>query len=644
MSYYYGSVSPIARAEIYNKVDKKGAMFEFTGKYLPAKAKIGVTDRYIDSEGYTWCKHAEGWSKAAGPSGEVWITIYPLAENYGVLYTRSMTDNEAEEYFAQVENVRNTGVSSGTVPSSKTMRLFGSPFQFNKYADHRSPSISNFIGKKYMERIVAHAPVITIIPGVANYLPDASDKEEDSAVLLNLIKGDDGTSLGHRLKTLTEDHGPTGISAFRYYNFKADYAGYIDQVNLTCRQMAVMLNLNCQLPEYNTSENGSMKTELKNITSYRWQNYRWDARTYSTVEQWRSFVNAVSDAWGLGGSGFFSNVATQVAGRFTVLNAIFDIGDELSVEGVEGNDKPTPKVEEKLENAVDLQNYVQFYIDPSQMQVEDSFENETSASKLKGIFEGSQSTIKELAFIANSAGLGAGSDLIEKFADDANANIQETLNSMFGNNTLKGMLGNFTTAATNVIMGHNVVIPDIYQGSRRDSSKMFTIKLQSPYAHPLSIYLNILVPMAYLLNLVCPRNKTPNTYDAPPLVKVYCDGIFSCSLGIIENLTITKDGEFTADGLPTAVTARITVKDLYPEISMNTISKNGVALYMHNSSLIEYLMTQCGLSLVSPNYKRKLQLRWNATYTRGADYLSNITAQISQNITGNMVDIFNGVV
>ena len=147
-----------------------------------------------------------------------------------------------------------------------------------------------------------------------------------------------------------------------------------------------------------------------------------------------------------------------------------------------------------------------------------------------------------------------------------------------------------------------------------------------------------------MICLTAPANKSANSYEAPPLVKVFYDGVYSCSLGIVESLRITRDAaDWTADGLPTSAVVDMTVKDLYSDLSVNSAAED-VDLFMHNSSLIEFLFTQCGMSMISYNFNIKSELRWNTASEAADAKFSTGAGRLSENILNGVIEKFRGII
>ena len=152
-----------------------------------------------------------------------------------------------------------------------------------------------------------------------------------------------------------------------------------------------------------------------------------------------------------------------------------------------------------------------------------------------------------------------------------------------------------------------------------------------------------MVPIGFLLCLTAPANKSANTYEAPPLVKVFYDGVYSCSLGIVQSLSIVRDSaDWTADGLPTSASVDLEIKDLYSDLSVNSADED-VELFMHNSSLAEFLLTQCGLSMISYNADMKAAMRWNTTSNLATSTFSSVSGRLAENVLNTVIRKFKGI-
>ena len=253
-------------------------------------------------------------------------------------------------------------------------------------------------------------------------------------------------------------------------------------------------------------------------------------------------------------------------------------------------------------------NFVQFYIDPNSSDTE-SLSNECGDSMLKSIFDNGSNMFKEMGFILNSGGIGTANNETMSKLQDFTSGAMQSLSDHLSGNALTGVLGRILSLSGNVVRGDNVIFPQVYQNSDYSKSYNVTVHLKSPYGNKLAYYLDICVPLMHLLALGIPRQSSANTYSSPFLVKAYVEGVFTCNMGLVTNMSITRganDSSMTIDGLPTEVDVNFTLQDLYCELTMTP--QSSPLLFINNTSLIEYLAVTCGISLITPNLTRKMEM------------------------------------
>ena len=253
-------------------------------------------------------------------------------------------------------------------------------------------------------------------------------------------------------------------------------------------------------------------------------------------------------------------------------------------------------------------NFVQFYIDPNSADTE-SLTNNCGDSMLKSIFDNGSNMFKEMGFILNSGGIGTANNETMAKLQDFTSGAMQSLSDHLSGNALTGVLGRILSLSGNVVRGDNVIFPEVYQNSDYSKSYSVTVHLKSPYGNKLAYYLDICVPLMHLLALGIPRQSSANTYSSPFLVKAYVEGVFTCNMGLVTNMTITRganDSSMTIDGLPTEVDVNFTLQDLYCELTMTP--QSSPLLFINNTSLIEYLSVTCGISLITPNLTRKMEM------------------------------------
>lgn len=518
--------------------------------------------------------------------------------------------------------------------STRTMQIFGVPYQFMESVDPRVSDISTTVGAHFTKNILYDAPFVTIIPGEPAYLRAGNNQ----SIVNKFINA---ASLGTVGKS-SEDN-------LRFYDFKGNYFEYMKYVNNLCRACAVLLGIGDRTF-------GNSTTALKN---YDWRNYHWNGRgylnadtTYGSSGLTAAAINQIASRAQTAVAGLGSSATAVMNSVITTLNNAVNTGGTINMDtgvqtdadgnvtSVNGADSTSMQFTYETENADGYKstgdsltdayinsNCLQIYIDPDSA-VSEQMSNQTGESMIKSqILDNSSSLFKELSFITNSAGVGEPqSELAENIANLTKSGLDSLTANLGSSSTgtnIATAAGRALNLLSNCVNGETVVMPDIYQSSEFDRSFSFNVHLKSPYGTPLGYFLDIVVPLMHLIALVLPRQATANSYKAPFLVKAYIDGEYSVNLGIVSSIQINKgssDPTFTADGFPTEVDITVNIADLYSDL-MITASTNPV-LFMENGSLIEYLSMTCGLGLYTPNVGAKVAMFTNAAGNAVTDTLS----------------------
>ena len=463
-----------------------------------------------------------------------------------------------------------------------SMRLLGIPHQYTQYCDYRTYSVSkkskdSLIGRTFAENIMFEAPVVTIIPGKPLYLPAAKNKQGITYGLMSAANSD----ISVLFTALKDEKMHENL---RYYDFQQDYLSYMRYVNVMCATAAALLDL------------GGEKIDGTPLTTYDWKNYRWTASSYAyaTATIWGETKKALSNVVD----------ALKTYGK-KFLNLLSGEGEKTSTRTVrvfeEKDDDEAVMV--ALEDMMTQMNFVQFYVDASS-GLSESADNTTGASKLEGIFDSATDMTKEIAFIGNSGGLDA--DAFAKAVGDGADAMTTKLTEEF-DGTMSGILQRLSSNVSNVIKGENIIFPEIYQSSKYTKSYSITIDLRAPYGNKYSYFMNVLVPLFHLMALAIPKQSTQNTYSSPFLIKAYYPGVFACNMGIVSSIQIDKNPSgdaWTVDGFPNECKVTLNIIDLYSDL--NITPSGDVILFLSNSSLIEYIATNCGVNLTTPQLKNRM--------------------------------------
>ena len=519
--------------------------------------------------------------------------------------TQSQEPVAAETFQSVFSEIMSASGDPSSLLLRKNMRLFGLPYQFRKEIDVRVSNLSDTVGRKFIQNIVTEAPVVTIVPGKPLYLAGSANKDGWTHAFVEAMNGKFA-----ELQNLEQNDDTT----LRYYDFQPDYTKYMSYVNIMCRTAATFLELTEQI-------------DGEDLQSYDWKNYRWSGENYRSVA----------------GNLFRAGPATVVNGLVEgVANlgdtAISAVQDALGIGGSSGSNEfkyasynTSDEDMAVMDSILQSSAFVQFYVDPDIAGSSDRGSTSTSESQIKGLFDNGSSLMKELAFVSNSGGADIGENLQNLAGGTASAISDAITNS---NGGMSELLSRMLDLTSNVVRGENVIFPQIYNSSDFNRSYNMTVHLKAPYGNRFAYYMDVLVPLFHLLALAIPQQTSGNTYGSPFLLKAFCEGVFTCSLGIVNSITINKSvspESWTNDGFPSEVDVTLEIIDLYSDLTMSP--QSSPLMFINNTSLIEYIATTCGLNLIQP----QLQMRLNYTIQT----IVNAFADIPENVmsyAGSKID------
>ena len=394
-------------------------------------------------------------------------------------------------------------------------------------------------------------------------------------------------------------------------------------MNILCRSCAAYLELT-----NNTGYQINGK-QVPNFLNYDWKNYRWNGSNYHSVagnisrSAWTSTLQSIQ------------SLGTKLVNNVGKSDTTIDMSDEDTFN--KRNDDL-----DITENCLKSCNYIQFYCEADNSGGRESLSNSTQQSTFKQILDQGSSAMKEIAFLANSGGIDTKS--LSQLGDAANKALEDSLGTDGTvNSTAGSIVSRLLSAGKSVIKGENIMMPDIWSGSDNSKSYSLTFKFKAMYGNRLSLYTDVIVPLMHVIALAYPRATSANTYGSPPLVKVYKKGAWTCNLGVISDIEITKDDvpeAWNVDGLCTEVTVNLSIADLYTDMALTP--GNNPILFANNSSLIEFLATTCGLDLVEPQLSTKVSNIWNSSVNFVRDIPKTAMGKVSENFD-RVVAAFTGL-
>lgn len=277
---------------------------------------------------------------------------------------------------------------------------------------------------------------------------------------------------------------------------------------------------------------------------------------------------------------------------------------------------------------------IPFFLD-AETSISEDFSNDTSESMLSQKVNQYSDTAREIQFLIGShdmgglagnlknAFVGAGSNLL----DSVGAVASDIAGALVG----QGLITRVTNELTTVVTGGKIIFPEIWSGSGYSRNYSINIKLRSPDPDPVSIYLNIYLPIILLISMAAPKqlNNSANSYESPFLVRATYKSIFNCDLGIISSLSITKGGEdkWNVMGMPMQADVTVTIKDLY---STMFISKTQGLL--NNTAQMDYLALMAGIDMNEIDVLRNIKLASLIYANKPRDFLLDGWASIKDSL------------
>lgn len=513
-------------------------------------------------------------------------------------------------------------------------RIFATPFQFIESTDMRpskagSSKETSPLGVEFASNIMSETPILSLLPGIPNFLTDMTPDEREQMLkgLVNTL-----TSQVESMKNMTQEILSDKNLDTKFFEFTSRTSEYMLYVNVMCRMCAIYIGIGDKLVP---------GTSIK-YSEYNWFNWHL-SNAYANEETQVEGISAIGDS--------ISNLATGKGFQTDeTLKKMADAQKQAELasgDKVAGYDKvaqSTNSITKVNNNAYFLdQYYIDFFIKPPSYS--EGFSNQTSESMLAGAMSQGSNVQKELAFLFASAGgeTKGFSESVENYEKAMDQYIKKT----FQNAGVQKAMSRLITGSTAVITGSNLIFPEVWQSSDYDRNFQVEITLSTPYGDKESIFLEILVPMMHLLAFVLPRQSSVNSYTSPFLVRANVPGFFSCDMGIVRDLQITKGGSagdcWTVDGLPTEVNISMSISDLYKSMSMSNFKTPRNAWnFMYNTPFLDYIGIQCGLDMKSSEYSKKIDLIKSLTSNVVSDQVDYTLTSMRETAAQNKLKIMAG--
>ena len=459
-------------------------------------------------------------------------------------------------------------------------RIFGAPFQLLDSVDCRFPEINKNLGNEYLKNFMLNSPILHIRPGMPKYTGDvdstslseiaknvyinvASDKMSTAEALLREIGSAFAFGSGRKLQG-------------RMFGFRETYYEYIQNVNYMCRSVATYMNLTSDNSEY---PKGCYiyGDKWKTFDTIDWQDYRMGSKGNSNpIDQIRGYLGILGD-----------NITEWLS---DYLGAFFpNLSDEANAFIQQS---PSSSILNQINSKIST---VDFMVQP--IEFTENLRNQTKNSFIEGMIDGiTEGVGTEIAWITNSSADTGIIDNLVGFLGDGLQSVSEVLGGLVQPVT-GGFTRNLFSGAIAAIKGQKMIYPKIYDKSESTMDYQFSVTLTTPYGDPYNYYMNIIVPLLHLIALVAPRMISSNTTASPFLVQAYIPGMCTCQLGIIRNMTITKNPttkHVSVNGYPLTVKVTFEIEELYNAMSISPA--NDPASFLYNETLNDYLANIAGLA------------------------------------------------
>ena len=614
-----------------------GEAFEIVNQ-VPNGYTLTVTEIASDGGGNKWYKTdlSNGWVKA------LYVNQPNMANNKARIKSN---DNTAFDIIPSFNGIGNSiaGAVSGiiggvgligagltwltgsdnaasTQDAILRRRIFGVPHQFIDTTDGRPGNSMDVLGIDFVTNIMAETPILSILPGIPDYLAGKSPTEKEQ------ITKELSASLNDALTEVQREKLNNKNLDMKFFEFEPRCMEYMTYVNTLCRMAAVFMGLaESPVPGYE----GTYK-----YGTFNW--FRWHlTNTYAgraVPKDFTSIGDEIMNAAGKAAEGITNLASAKKEELSKVASAAKDAINAKSLDPLkkslsdnDGQDA-VMRDEEKFKSANQLDQsslsvfymesyYIDFFIKPPSYS--ESFQNATTTSKFADSINAASGFSKELQFLmggAMSLNTGGFDEQIGAFQK----NQDEIIKKANVNENVKKLLSSLITGSTSVITGANLIFPEIWESSNYSRDFSMEITLSTPYGTKESIFLNIVVPLMFIIALALPRQVTVNSYSAPFLVRCSVPGFFSCDMGIVKDVAITKGGpggdSWTKDGYPTEVTVTINIGDLYNSLSMSRYTTpTDIWNFLWNSPLVDFVGVTCGLNMRSSEFEKKKAVITNLT-------------------------------
>ncbi len=245
-------------------------------------------------------------------------------------------------------------------------------------------------------------------------------------------------------------------------------------------------------------------------------------------------------------------------------------------------------------------SFLPFRVEKS-TSVSDSFSTSTGDSSVASQVKGVADQAKEALFLTQGNSDRQNLNAVAGLADV----VAKIAGGVLGGAGMAAGTAGAQNAEVIMKSGGNILFPEIWKDSSYSRSITLQMKLHAPYGNRRCYFESILFPIACCLALSMPKQVGSAVYMSPPLIRMYSKGWFSCDMGMITSLSISRGSDkndWTIDRLPRTVEISMEVKDLFGTMMLSmggAVGKKFSIFSKRNTMLTDYLNVLGGIDSFS---------------------------------------------
>lgn len=497
-------------------------------------------------------------------------------QQYGYVSSSSLIDDEGDKIVGP--DIESSALGKDLQLSAK-VKTFGMPPQWSKYVDPRIfafeltfkeegvPTTKCALGRRFFDVTISRPTIMEIAPGRVYYPTEGLGTKEDYATMLNEFgaAADSGD-----ISNLVSDDKASFFTIKPCYRDSPDgkIHGYISYVSVLMRVFAAFLSRNTSDSNKTAHYYNRSALNLEDVNPR--SQLQFSERPVPVFNvAYRKFTWYQYD-----GEGKYST-----SGVFNDFAAFFG----MDTDDQHGRNSETE----------DGFTYIRFFglngsrsSDTFDTQIDDS----SIASQINGITNG----VKDAAFFISGV-LGG------KFDADVQA-AEDELKRFANGDGEGGIFSALLDSTAEIVRGGKVVFPKIISDCEYGKSMSFECVFTAVYGDQESIYLNTYAGLAHILAFALPHQvkSSIEIYTYPYIVKAYCKGVFSCSMGVLNGLTVDYAGEsgemWSIDSVPSEIKVTFQITPLISKLAL-TSENDSAGWLLRNNGLQEYIATIAGCDL-----------------------------------------------